>query len=158
MNIEPTPLDAIQEAVIRHPFLDGMSLEHLDLLASHCERLRFDKGDLIFKQGDPARHFYLIEIGLVVLTHAGLKHNVHIMTLEPGEALGWSWLFPPYAWHFNATAMDPSNVLRFDGERLRALCREQPGFGMELMSRVARVVIDRLQKTRKKYLTLAGEL
>ena len=27
-----------------------------------------------------------------------------IETLEPGEVIGWSWLFPPYRWHFDARA------------------------------------------------------
>ena len=32
--------------------------------------------------------------------------RVTIETLEAGEVVGWSWLFPPYRWHFDARALD----------------------------------------------------
>ena len=30
-----------------------------------------------------------------------------IETLDAGEILGWSWLFPPYRWHFDAPRVEP---------------------------------------------------
>ena len=37
-----------------------------------------------------------------------------IETLEAGEVVGWSWLFPPYRWHFDARALDAAA-----GDRVR---------------------------------------
>jgi CRP/FNR family cyclic AMP-dependent transcriptional regulator len=148
--------DEVASAVMQHPFFEGFQTEQLDQLAQ-CARLReFQPADLIFKQGDPARVFYLIVWGTVSLTHAGLKGNTAIQTLSAGDALGWSWLFPPYGWHFNAMATAPTRLIEFDGERLRQLCREQHDFGYEFMNRIAQVVIDRLQKTRRKLFKLTG--
>ena len=39
-----------------------------------------------------------------------------IETIEAGEVLGWSWLFPPYRWHFDARALAPVRATAFDGD------------------------------------------
>jgi len=143
-------------AIAKHAFLKGFSHKQLTVIA-RCGRLReYLPGDLIFKQGDPAHSFHLIVFGSVLLTHAGEKGNTAIQTLTSGDALGWSWLFPPFSWHFNATAFEPTRIIELDGERLRELCRSHPEFGYEFMSRIAQVVIDRLQHTRRKLFKLTG--
>ncbi|MCI0534611.1 MAG: cyclic nucleotide-binding domain-containing protein [Verrucomicrobiales bacterium] len=141
----------------RFPLLSGLAAEHVSKLKECACVQEFRKGDLIFKQGDQANRLYLILCGAVFLSHAGLKRNVLIQTLSAGEVLGWSWLFPPHAWHFNARASEPTRMLVFNGERLRDLCKDQPVFGYELMKRVAEVVIQRLQTTRRKLLKLSGD-
>ena len=68
--------------------------------------------------------------------------------------LGWSWLFPPYYWHFDARAIEPTDAVFFYGTRLREQSEEDPAFGYELMKRVAAIVIKRLQTTRMQVLQL----
>ncbi len=139
-----------------HPFLNGFSPDQVEQLI-RCAKLRdLEAGDLIFKQGDPAHSFYLIVWGAVSLTHAGLKGNTAIQTLTAGDAVGWSWLFPPYAWHFNAMATEGSRVIEFDGERIQELCHAEPQFGFEFMNRIAQVVIERLQHARRKLFKITG--
>lgn len=146
----------IASEVMDHPFLNGFSAAQMDQLI-RCAKLRdLEAGDLIFKQGDPAHTFYLIVWGSISLTHAGLKGNTAIQTLTTGDAVGWSWLFPPYAWHFNAMATEGSRIIEFDGERVQELCREEPRFGFEFMNRIAQVVIERLQHTRRKLFRITG--
>jgi CRP-like cAMP-binding protein len=146
----------IASEVTKHPFLKGFTPEQLDHLARLAKLRDFEPGDLIFKQGDPAGAFYLIVWGTVSLTHAGLKHNTPIQSLTAGDALGWSWLFPPYGWHFNAMTVEPARLIEFDGEQLRRLCAERPRFGYDFMNRIAQVVIERLQKTRRILFKLTG--
>jgi hypothetical protein len=64
--------------------------------------------------------------------------------------LGWSWLFPPYLWHFDARAVTPPKAIFFYGTRLRELCEENHDLGYELMKRVSEIVIRRLQATRRE--------
>ena len=66
--------------------------------------------------------------------------------------LGWSWLFPPFVWHFRARALDPTTVIVLDGAHLLVACHQNHEFGYELMKRVGQVVIERLQATRKQLL------
>ena len=53
----------------------------------------------------PADTFYVLRHGSVALeTFVPTRGPVVIETIEAGEVLGWSWLFAPYRWHFDARA------------------------------------------------------
>ena len=75
-----------------------------------------------------------------------------IQTLTAGHVLGWSWLFPPYYWHFDARALEPTRAIFFYGTRLREECEQDPDLGYALMKRVTQVLINRLQATRRQIL------
>ena len=133
-----------------HPFLAGMCAAHLRLLADGAKQTHFAAGEHIFREGEHAHYFYLIESGKVVLqTHSG-GHPVLIATLGAGEVLGWSWLFSPFCWHFDAWAEEDTRVVVFETTRLRDHCEADTKFGYELMKRMAKVLIHRLQSTRLK--------
>ena len=137
--------------VAEHPFLAGMKPAHVNILSECAMETEFAEGQLIFREGDLANRFYLIAEGEVVLesnTRNGRK--VTIETLGQGDALGWSWLFPPYYWHFGARALKPTRAIFFYGTRLRAQCDEDHDFGYELMKRMASVVVRRLQSARER--------
>lgn len=137
--------------VMEHPFLKEMKPEHLERLISCAMESHFDKGEVIFREGDPANRFYLIQRGKIALESNSRNRTPNqVGTLEAGDVLGWSWLFPPYIWHFNARAIEPTDAIFFYGTRLREECDEDHDFGYEMMRRVAAVVIDRLQVTRRR--------
>mgnify|MGYP002624557631 CR=1 FL=1 len=73
-----------------------------------------------------------------------------IQTLGAGELLGWSWLIPPYHWHFNAMVVENVSVLEFDGQRIRQKCDADHDFGYELLKRVALTIGRRLRATRTR--------
>jgi len=77
---------------------------------------------------------------------------VPIQTIASGDVLGWSWLFPPYKWNFDARAVKPTKAIIFFAVNLRRQCENDPKLGLELMTRVAKVVITRLQATRQQLL------
>src|SRR5579884_3888343 len=88
-----------------------------------------------------------------------LKHTVRsteivIETIEAGEALGWSWLFPPYRWHFSARALQDVRAIALDGVCLRTKGAQDHDLGYELAMRVARILMERLQSTRLQLLDL----
>lgn len=133
-----------------HPFFAGMSRQHLETLGQLASQRHFLAGDLIFREGQPADHFYLIANGGVdVITYAG-GHPVTVQTLGAGDVLGWSWLFPPYRWHFEARAEKDTDAFSFPAAVLREKCETDPTLGYELMRRVSEVLMNRLQATRLK--------
>ncbi len=135
--------------IAEHPFLHGVSDQHLKLLMGCAMPAQFSAGTFLFREGDPANRFYLIQSGSVSIEQDGDEMaRVQIGTVGPGDCLGWSWLFPPYYWHFDARALEPLSALFFYGTRLREECEADPRLGYELMKRMAMVVINRLQSTR----------
>lgn len=127
-----------------------MKPAHVDILSECAMETEFAEGQLIFREGDLANRFYLIVDGAVALESGARGRKVLIETLGRGDALGWSWLFPPYYWHFSARALKPTRAIFFYGTRLRAQCDEDHDFGYELMKRMASVVVRRLQSARER--------
>jgi hypothetical protein len=70
--------------------------------------------------------------------------------------LGWSWLFPPYRWRFQARTRKTTRALAFDGKSLRAKCEEDHDLGYELLKRFSRVLTERLEATRVQLLDVYG--
>jgi len=117
----------------------------------------FEAGDFIFRDGAAADRFYLLRHGKVgVEVFVPGSGAVRLETLEDGEVLGWSWLFPPYKAHFDARAVTFVRALSMDGACLRAKCEKDPAFGYDLMKRFAPVLIQRLHATRMQLLDLYG--
>lgn len=148
-------LNGLEELIVKHPFLSGLN-PHFYHYFNECAALRrFDTGQEIFHEHGLAAHFYLIESGTVALeTFVPGCGMVTIQKLGPGEALGWSWLFPPHQWHFTATAEAPTEVIAFDAARLRDKTEENRDFRNELITRVARILHERLQGTRAQLIDL----
>jgi CRP-like cAMP-binding protein len=137
------------KTIKKHPFLKGLSAEHLARLAECAMFAHFDADQLIFQEGDVANRFYLITDGAINLETIGAEGGaVIVQALGKGDVLGWSWLFPPYYWRFGARAAKPTEAVFFYGTRLREWCEEDHDFGYELMKRVSEVIIKRLQVTR----------
>lgn len=142
MNIPGTRLS-------EHPFFCTMKREHLELIASCATAAQFKTGEIIFKDKEPANRFYLIEFGKVALEdHVPADGDTLVQTLGGGDALGWSWLFPPFVWHFQARVLEPTQAIVLDGAHLLVICERDKEFGYELLRRVSQVVIRRLQATR----------
>ena len=139
------------EMLAEHPFLTGLTDHQLRLLAPLASRSVFHAGNRIFHQGTPAEQFWLITDGRVYLdSEVPGYDNFVLETLKPGAVLGWSWLYPPYRWHFGAVAVSTTHTLTFSGALVRALCQRDPGFGYELTMRFLPVMGDRLQTARQR--------
>jgi CRP/FNR family cyclic AMP-dependent transcriptional regulator len=145
---------AMRAALGDHPFLRGFEASQLEVLAANAMPVEIPAGELIFREGDNANRFYLIHEGEVVLESQDdlEKRPLVIDRIGAGDVLGWSWMFPPYYWHFDARATQPIRATFFYGTRLREACEADPKLGYAVVTRVADVLIRRLQATRKKLL------
>jgi CRP/FNR family transcriptional regulator, cyclic AMP receptor protein len=148
----------LDEILADVPFLAGLSADELALLAGCASNVHFDEGEVLFREGDAANSFYVVRHGSVALElHVPARGGMTIETIEAGEVLGWSWLFPPYRWHFDARALSSIRATAFDGECLRGKCEDDPALGYDLMKRFAQVLMERLQWTRLRLLDVYGD-
>jgi CRP-like cAMP-binding protein len=149
--------DTIETVLHDVPLFQGLAPAALELIAGCGSNVRFRKGELLFHDGGEADSFFVLRHGSVALeTFVPARGAVTIETLDAGEVVGWSWLFPPYRWHFDARALSLVRATSFDGACLRGKCAADPQLGYELMSRFAQVVIQRLQWTRIRLLDVYG--
>ncbi|PYK10379.1 MAG: Crp/Fnr family transcriptional regulator [Verrucomicrobia bacterium] len=146
---------ALEEVIAGHPFCDGLEQKFLTPLRDCASLRRFGSQQEIFQEGGEADHFYLILSGKVML-ETSVPHDgvVPIQTLGAGEALGWSWLFPPYQWCFTAKTAAPTDVISFAAPFLRQHVERNSDFGNELLWRLTKTLIQRLQSTRQTLVQL----
>lgn len=145
----------LSEIMRQHPFLAGLSFEHMQTLIGCASNARFADGDTIIHEGQVANKFYLMRTGRVALQmDVPGKTALRIQTVGPGEILGWSWLISPFRWHFSGIVVLETRAIALDGECLRNKCEKDPTFGYEMLKRLSQVMERRLDATRLQLIDL----
>lgn len=148
----------LDKTLAAHPFFQGLTAQYLKEITECASQVRFDKGQIIFRHGEDAQTFYLIQHGSVTLElFTSDRGAIIIDTLEEGEVLGFSWLFAPHQWQFDAQATSLVRALAIDGTRLLAKCEADPRLGYEMLKRFSQLVLHRLQSTRLQLLDVYGQ-
>lgn len=143
--------DDIQQRLARHPFLKGMNAGQIEVLSRSATPVTFEEGQIVFRTGEAANGFFLIEDGAIAIeSRQDGAPAVTIDTVSAGEPLGWSWLFPPYEWQFDARAIKPTKALCFSGILLHQYRDSDLTLSHELFQRMSHVMVRRLQAARNK--------
>jgi CRP/FNR family cyclic AMP-dependent transcriptional regulator len=130
------------------PFFQGLTPAHQKRLAEFAHEVRFERDQVVFREGDASTSFYLVLSGRVALEVTAMGRALRVVTLDEGEEFGWSSLMPSQSKQLQARALDAVRALAFDGPKLRQACEDDPVFGYEIMKRLLSVVSERLQAMR----------
>lgn len=150
-------LDVVSRVLQEHPDFHDLTAEQKEMVAGCAALMVFHEGSYIYREGEPAQHFYLIRHGRVALeVHVPGRAPLIVDSLRAGEPLGWSWLIPPYRTHFDARALELTRVIGFDAECLRQKMEENPAFGYALHKRMAPVIAARLAAARRQIIDIYG--
>lgn len=148
----------IDTLLAEHAVFAGLPDADIKFIAGCAENVKFDAGEYLFHDGGEANHFFLLRYGQVAIqVYAPGKGSLTVATFSQGDIVGWSWLFPPYRWHFDAKATDLVRAVSFDGTCLRRKTEDNPALGHELMKRFARLIVDRLEATQLQLLDLYAD-
>ncbi|MGW0002808.1 cyclic nucleotide-binding domain-containing protein [Nocardia grenadensis] len=133
------------------PSLAALDREELRTLARAGHEVAFPAGHRVIQEGQPADRCWLIRGGQVRLdARVGGYTEIVLQTLHRGDLLGWSWLVPPYRWHFGALATEAVEAVEFDATALNRLSADDPRFGRALLLALTEVLVVRLQATRAR--------
>ena len=150
-------MKTLDELVAESPIFAGLDKAYLELIAGCGQNTGFEAGRYLFREGDQADTFYLVRHGRVLLeTFVPGRGSLTIQTVDEGDVVGWSWLYPPYRWHYDARALDMVRAVAFDGACLRGKCSDDHTFGFELLMRFSPVMLERLQATRFQLMDVYG--
>lgn len=139
----------MERLLVEHPFLHGMNPRLIGIMTGCASNVRFEAGAFVVREGQEATQWYLMRSGQVVLeAHVPGQGDVPVATLSDDDVIGWSWLLPPYVWHFDARVVQPVRALALDGVCLRQKCETDPELGYDLVKRFLHVVQQRLAWTR----------
>jgi len=140
-----------------------MHIEHFDLLKGMQREFNVafmdlaikeahEEGGFLFHQGDKAGHFYILIKGNVKLSIGEVGHVVHTVD-HAGGAFGWSSLLDLEAYSASAECRTPTQVLKFDVEKLQKVFETYPASAHIFFKRLARIIGNRLIQS---YRTIAG--
>lgn len=147
-----------QESVLReHAFFRDLDPKFIKLIASGAQNRRYSASTYLFHDGEEANDFFLISKGRVdIEIPVQGDPAIVLQSVEEGDILGWSWLLPPYFWHFDARAQEETTVIVLDGRFIRAECEKNHTLGYEMLKRFSRIMERRLEATRLQLLDVYG--
>lgn len=150
-------MEGLEGLLAEHEFFKDLPPDYVQLFTECASNVRFEAGAYLFREGEEATRFYAVRHGRVALeVYVPGRGGVTIQTVGPGEVIGWSWLFPPYRWHFDARALDLTRALAFDAVCIRNKCEADHSLGYALMKRLAQVFTQRLEASRLQLLDIYG--
>lgn len=150
-------MEGLERIVLEHPFFTGLERKLGATIAGCAKNHRFEAGQYLFREDEPANEFFLIRHGSVALeVHAPGRPSLVFSTEHEGDIVGASWLLPPYRWGMDARAVELTRAIGIDAECLRDKCDADHDLGYELMKRVLPALVSRLNAARMQMLDLYG--
>jgi CRP/FNR family transcriptional regulator, cyclic AMP receptor protein len=108
------------QSIAGAPVFEGLAPEQLEFIADGAEEQTVTAGTFLLRRGEAAERFFLICEGRVALeVESPGSGAVQLLTLQPTDVVGWSWLFAPYRWEVDGRAVTDCRLIAIDGVRLR---------------------------------------
>jgi len=149
---------SIAETLRELGFLQGIADEYLAQIAIVTERLSLPENKLVFREGEAAADVFLVLGGSVSLEICAPGVGCRrILTVGPGELLGWSPLLGQMRFTATARTLTPTELLKIHAGQLMTICEHNPRFGYEFMRRAAQALAKRLNATRMQLLDVYGQ-
>jgi CRP-like cAMP-binding protein len=117
-----------------------------------CEEASFEKGALIFSEGEAARTLYILDGGTVDLM-VGREKIVYSLT-EQSDIFGWSSLIENAPYTATALAQTKVQALKINTRKMNRLFEAHPSFGLAFYRRLAAVFNKRLASIYARFLKL----
>lgn len=139
-------------------FGSGLSM-HARMRLTECAALRqHPAGVTLLREGDTTALFAIVTRGRVGLRmHVPERGPITILTVEPGDVVGWSALVPPHRSTSTAVTLEPTTLLAFEPRRLRALLEGDCPLAATLYPRLLEAIGRRLGATRHQLLDLYAQ-
>lgn len=150
-------MKTIAEVLASFPLTEGMKPDHLELIAGCGTNKVYQPGVYLFREGEEANTFWAVRSGKVALeVYSPPRGALVVETVAASDVVGWSWIFPPYRYVFDARVLDRTRAIAFDGACLRGKADQDSDLGYQLMKRMAGVFTRRLAAARWQLLDLYG--
>jgi len=120
-----------------------MSQDFMNELTKIIVEESYENGASLFKEGDPATTFYVLEDGQVKLSIGERGHIDYILS-DPGDALGWSSLVERDTYTASAECLAQSKLIKIEREKLNKILEKHLADGMLFFKCLAGVIGQRL--------------
>jgi toluene monooxygenase system ferredoxin subunit len=121
---------------------NGLAAPTLQKLAALARRETHDQGSVLYRPGDPADDFFVLDSGRVeFLLGRGDRTSPGGFMLKKGEVFGWAALLDGHPARIaSARCLEASALLRINGKAVLAALEEDPAAGYLVMRRLASLI------------------
>ena len=124
-------------------FFAGMDHGFVGNIMTNGEKMSYQTGDILFREGDQTQYFYILIKGHVKLRIGKDGHTVFIIN-HAGECFGWSSLINRSRYSASAVCAAPTTLMQLEKTRMRATLKNNPANGLIFMERLAGMIGERL--------------
>lgn len=156
MATAPEPLSGHRRTVLlatlrqARMFAD-LSRDNLAAVADVCSLRALAKGEMLFRQGEPAEGFYVLQAGAIsVFTLTPDGREQIICVFRPPETFAEATLATLEAYPANGVALEPSQVIVVHRAGFRELIRRQPELSLHMLASMS-VHLKHLVQTLQDY-------
>ena len=111
--------------------------------------------DVVFKEGDDAEYFYMLEEGKVDL-FVGKQEEVRFLVYYPGEIFGWSALVKPHRYLASARCATESTITKVPRTAVDIIAKDYPSDGQLIYKHLAGILAERLIAAYRENLPQSG--
>lgn len=146
-------IESLARSLADQPFFKELTQAQVEFLAGCAKNARFAAGEYVVREGQLADAMFLIRSGRIAIeSHVPTKGSIQVDSLGPGDVLGWSVLLPPFRWHLDARALEPTLAFSLDANCVRGKVQADHSFGYAFTLRLLAEASQRLAQARLQQL------
>lgn len=107
------------------------------LVAMSSDRLNYEAGDIVFRQGEPSDFVYFMLSGRVKVTRMRNGRDIELAELTGGAVLGETGVICGKSRTASITALEPTTMLRTDANVFKELLYQVPQVTIALAKELA---------------------
>jgi CRP-like cAMP-binding protein len=130
----------------------GFSEKQLSQVGEVTAVKKYKKGDVIYEEGAPAEHLFVVIKGLVSLRRLepGKLVGIAFENRERGELFGAAAVMDPREYTLTAVCLEDSEVYAIDAAKLVRFAELDPQLGFKCMSAIAQVYFERYKSAKRQ--------
>lgn len=115
----------------------NLSDPELELLAVRTVRKSFNRGELLFSEGEPCKGMHIIALGKVRIFKASASGREQVLSIDgPGNSVAELPVFDGGPYPASAIAVDDSEIAFISRRDFQAYCMEHPGVALKVLALV----------------------
>ena len=136
------------------PMLAGIRPDDRAALEPFCRMRRFEKGEVVFREGEPADRIHFVVDGRVKIVKATGTRDLILEILGPGEPVGTVAVFERRAFPATAVALEDSMLLSIPEREFFQLLESRP----EMIRHMLGGLTMRLMMVNKRLADMTGSV
>jgi CRP/FNR family cyclic AMP-dependent transcriptional regulator len=137
------------------PIVDSLPAGPRERLMDRIARLELESGATFMHEGEVTAFMAIVVRGRVALRlRVPERGAITILTLDPGDIVGWSAIVAPYRATTTATTLEPTELAILEAMELRELLAADHEVAAAFLPRILETVAARVAATRDQLLDL----